>query len=102
MISFIFQLSLWILCSVLLFFFFGGFCFDFPKFTFFFATVGWNALHLPGVWTATWTPRQFLKDGKPSETGNRTYMPMDIDIYGAAASYLESKNVYRFECQRSG
>lgn len=71
------------------------FCFDFSTFIFFFTTVGWNAVHLPGVWTATWTPRQFLQDGKP-EAGNRTYMPMDIDIYGAAASYLDSKIVSGF------
>lgn len=38
-----------------------------------------------GVWTATWTPRHFLQDGKP-EAGNRTYMPMEVDIYGAAVS----------------
>mmetsp|Transcript_52445 Transcript_52445/g.85688 ORF Transcript_52445/g.85688 Transcript_52445/m.85688 type:complete len:375 (+) Transcript_52445:168-1292(+) len=35
-----------------------------------------------GEWTATWTPRQFL-DGKRESP---TYIPLDVDIYGAAVS----------------
>ena len=55
-----------------------------------------------GKWTATWTPRQFL-DGKRadvnrinSEAGSRTYIPMDVDIYGAAASHLAQTKLCKF------
>lgn len=36
-----------------------------------------------GEWTATWTPRQFLDEGKRDSP---TYIPLDVDIYGAAVS----------------
>mmetsp|Transcript_41507 Transcript_41507/g.51091 ORF Transcript_41507/g.51091 Transcript_41507/m.51091 type:complete len:358 (+) Transcript_41507:382-1455(+) len=36
-----------------------------------------------GQWTATWTPREFLDASADSHTH---YMPLDVDVYGAAVS----------------